>query len=376
MSEMLDHHTRAMDLVAQATRVAPMEPVEESHRRALFEQALESGMKAIAELENLEYHDLTYSVIHRSIAATALDCGKYELAQQLAAKPLARNPHPAIVPELLEVMHRANFQLRLRQQGLTLAPDEVEMILDGPAVGNDGTIPWTDWRSRITTVIDFFNAIVKDSAFKPPIYISPPHASSFAVKIKLGSPIASSVAFDGFDPIPVYVDKFMNYMSAVNQLDLRYLKTQFNDQTERQSFLETARSIAPDGERVAHVNFIQTRPNSENRTVEITTTVSALPKPADIKEPDVPKEEEPTEVEFIGRLLVADGRVESNDQITIVHGNTEQPIRIPEDESIYDIIREMWNRQVQAIATRSKDEFVLKQIKLLEFNVQSDMFEE
>ena len=82
MSKMLEYHTRAMDFVAQATVGSIVEPVDEARKHELFRQALDWGLKAIEELDKLEYHDLTYSVIHRSIAATALDCGEYQLAEQ------------------------------------------------------------------------------------------------------------------------------------------------------------------------------------------------------------------------------------------------------------------------------------------------------
>ena len=65
MSKMLEYHTRAMDFVAQATVGPHVEPVDDVLKQELFRQALDWGLKAIEELDKLEYHDLTYSVIHR-----------------------------------------------------------------------------------------------------------------------------------------------------------------------------------------------------------------------------------------------------------------------------------------------------------------------
>ncbi len=107
MSKMLEYHTRAMDFVAQATVGPHVEPVDDVRKQELFRQALDWGLRAIEELEKLEYHDLTYSVIHRSIAATALDCGEYQLAEQLAAKPIARGAEPTILQDLREISYRA-----------------------------------------------------------------------------------------------------------------------------------------------------------------------------------------------------------------------------------------------------------------------------
>ena len=127
MSKMLEYHTRAMDFVAQATVGSIVEPVDEARKHELFRQALDWGLKAIEELDKLEYHDLTYSVIHRSIAATALDCGEYQLAEKLAAKPINRGADPAVLPELRQISDRAiahqNHQQTTRQPQNALADD-------------------------------------------------------------------------------------------------------------------------------------------------------------------------------------------------------------------------------------------------------------
>lgn len=123
MSKMLEYHTRAMDLVAQATMGSPTEPVDEARTKELFRQALVWGRKAIDELEKLERHDLTYAVIHRSVAATALDCGEYRLAECLATKALESDPPKDIRGELEDILRRAQNELA---KFATLAEDGEE----------------------------------------------------------------------------------------------------------------------------------------------------------------------------------------------------------------------------------------------------------
>ena len=123
MSKMLEYHTRAMDFVAQATMGSLTEPVDEARAKELFRQALVWGRKAIDELEKLERHDLTYAVIHRSVAATALDCGEYQLAECLATKALESEPPKDIGDELENILQRARTEL---DKLATLADDGEE----------------------------------------------------------------------------------------------------------------------------------------------------------------------------------------------------------------------------------------------------------
>ena len=239
------------------------------------------------------------------------------------------------------------------------------MSLDGPAVGNDGMIPWPDWQGRISAAIGFMNKVVQDAVFKPTIFLSRPRAGSFAVSIRLGSPIDTLDALDGMDPVPAYIDKFMNSMNAVDQLDVPFLQTRFEDPEERTSFLNTARRIAPDGKRVANVNFTQTKPSNEKRTVAITKTQATLPKTSDLTE-KAPRDRQTV----TGRLLFADGRKEDRSQIRVVTTNGDFRIDVPEDKNIYSIVDEMWNCDVEAVVFESRGKLQLSDIKLL----QPDMF--
>jgi len=46
----------------------------------------------------------TYSIMHRSAGWLALDCNKPRLAEQLACKALAGDPHPKIAEELRDLL--------------------------------------------------------------------------------------------------------------------------------------------------------------------------------------------------------------------------------------------------------------------------------
>ena len=364
MSNVLEFHNQAMDFVSRATLTAEMQPVGEQNNLELFQQALKLELKAIEALEQQDFHRLTYSVIHRSAASVALESGDFELAEMLVAKAIARGADPSVVHDLRKISMHAITNQNLQKHGVQLRNNDIQMSLDGPAIIADGMIPWSEWQGRIRTAIGLINKIVKDAVFKPPIFISRPRAGSFAVSLRLGSPVDFSDAFQGMDPVTAYIDKFMNSMSAVNQLDLQFLQTQFQDPDDRKSFLNTARRIAPDGKRVEYVHFTQTKPTKMIRTVAITKTTATLPRPAELKVED-PRDKETV----TGRLLFADGRDEDKSQIRIVAANGDVRIDVPEDRNIYGIVDEMWNCDVEVVALKSRGKLELSDIKLLQPNM-------
>ena len=92
MSSARELHDRAMTFVDRALRERDRGNTELS--RDLFRKALESEMAAIEELP--EQGGLAWSILHRSAGAMALDCEDFHLAQQLASRALANEPHPEV----------------------------------------------------------------------------------------------------------------------------------------------------------------------------------------------------------------------------------------------------------------------------------------
>ena len=99
MSVMTDVHRKAMDFAARGL-IERMHGNEEA-AASLFKQALENELAAIRELDRLgEKVEPTHSVLHRSVATLALDCRDFRLAEKLACKALAGEPHPEIAEGL------------------------------------------------------------------------------------------------------------------------------------------------------------------------------------------------------------------------------------------------------------------------------------
>ncbi|MBZ0285915.1 MAG: hypothetical protein K8L97_34635 [Anaerolineae bacterium] len=87
---------------------------DESSAKALFREAFEldhHAANAIAET-NLEP---SRSVLHRSAATLALDCGELRAAERLIAVGLAGDSPEAVAQELRQLMLRVFDQLGLKQ---------------------------------------------------------------------------------------------------------------------------------------------------------------------------------------------------------------------------------------------------------------------
>ena len=121
MSSARELHDRAMAFVDQAIRERDLGNTELS--RDLFRKALESEMAAIEELPEKE--GLAWSILHRSAGTMALDCKDFHLAQQLASRALADDPHPEIRGELWEVWNQADYY---RHEKVTLVDESASVV--------------------------------------------------------------------------------------------------------------------------------------------------------------------------------------------------------------------------------------------------------
>lgn len=359
MSTMNNLHRKAMDFAALAlTERARGNP---DKALALSEQALESELDAIRELENLDrLVEPTYSVLHRSAGTLALDCNQYRLAEKLASKALAQEPPLQIAEELRDLLEQIYFQRHLALKGVDLAPDEVQMSLSGRGVGL-GIARTNDLLGRIGDSSRLIQRIVERQSNLPfrdrgrptkaiednhQSFMSVPRAASFAVTLKFGHS-AHQLPFPGISPITEVVDEFMELMYLVNSLEISIVEKRIPDPAYLRNFLALARKIAPDGEQVRQVGFTVSRDGSE-RSVELLTPRSTIPS-----SPFDKSSSSTHELRSIrGTLRYADATHDNRNRIRIVdQEQTVHPIDVPEG-MMNDIVRPMWDLEVELVAER------------------------
>lgn len=134
MNALTKHHDRAMDF-AELADVARLrkEPVQQQEWLA---KALTEELKAVAVCVREKVPEPTFSIVHRSAAALALDCGRNRKAEQLATDGLAGEPPGEIAEELRELLARARSLGAAKSKP---APPPRKSASTFPGVGRGGT---------------------------------------------------------------------------------------------------------------------------------------------------------------------------------------------------------------------------------------------
>ena len=126
MSQVQDLHRQAMDLAEQADLKRLRG--ETSQLQELLRQALELEAEAADMVANDVTAEPTRSVLHRSAATLAVECGELSLAEKLIARALAGAPPSDIAAELKDLFIQINLRNYLDRQGVTLTEDQLQLL--------------------------------------------------------------------------------------------------------------------------------------------------------------------------------------------------------------------------------------------------------
>jgi hypothetical protein len=107
MSNINEIHEQAMDLAEHAF-VARLHG-DTIRAKELFEQAFRHESEAAQLLAGEVNDEPSRSVLHRSAAALALECGEFSAAERLIQRALAGNPPRAIADELRALLADVNI---------------------------------------------------------------------------------------------------------------------------------------------------------------------------------------------------------------------------------------------------------------------------
>ena len=326
-------------------------------------------LKALDEIT--EPVEPTYSILHRSAGWLALDCNQPRLAEQLASKALAGDPHPKIAEELRDLMEQINFRRHLLLKGITLEEGEIQLSLSGQSVGL-GIVSQDEFFERVDNSSKMLRRIVERRSKRPfqekgppikyikenyELFLSPPRAASFAVTLKLGRP-TDQLSIPGILNTDAILDEFMDLMEMVSQSRVAEIQKSISDPAYLRNFIGLSKKIAPDGERIRQVGFTVLRGGTE-RFVEVTTPASELPPIPVVEEPQS-VETEPVEVR--GVLRYADALRDTSNEIKVIdEKQNTHIIEVPEG-MMNDIVRPMWNLQVRIKGIRTGKRIILEDI--------------
>ena len=126
MSQIQDLHRQAMDLAEQADLKKLRG--ETAQVQELLQQALKLESEAAGMVANDITAEPTRSVLHRSAATLAVECGELSLAERLIARALAGAPPSGIAAELKDLFIQINLRNYLDRQGVTLTEDQLQLL--------------------------------------------------------------------------------------------------------------------------------------------------------------------------------------------------------------------------------------------------------
>ena len=128
MSQIESLHKQAMDL-AEAAAVASLRGALELTAQ-LTRQAFEQETQAAALIASALDAEPTRSVLHRSAASLAIECGELRMAERLIATALSGNPPAEIAEELKDLFIQINLSQYLKRQGIHIDIKELRGLVN------------------------------------------------------------------------------------------------------------------------------------------------------------------------------------------------------------------------------------------------------
>lgn len=128
MSQIQTFHQQAMDL-AEAAAVARLRGAIKQATQ-LTRQAFEQETQAANLIAGVLDAEPTRSVLHRSAASLAIECGELRAAERLIATALSWNPPPEIAEELKDLFIQINLSQYLKRQGIDIDIKELQGLVN------------------------------------------------------------------------------------------------------------------------------------------------------------------------------------------------------------------------------------------------------
>src|SRR5581483_5712263 len=187
----------------------------------LFRLAFEAEREAASLVAQQLDLEPTRSVLLRSAASLALECGEVREAERLIATALSGNAPEAISEELRDLLEQVYFQRHLSLKGVVLASAEFQVSIDGRAVG----FGIAESEAFIGRIRDLQTIVYRTAERKlgrqfrergrrretrqneVQLYISVPRAASFAVTCRVG---ANQLVLPGMDIVEEVVDEVLD----------------------------------------------------------------------------------------------------------------------------------------------------------------------
>lgn len=359
MSRINSLHEKAMDFADKAD--SARSAGDDSSADKLYRKAFEHERRAALMVK--ESLEPTRSVLLRSAATLAMECGEFIAAEQLICRGLSGWPPEELRAELLQLFDQVNFQRHLALSDSKITRTEFEFVLNGAAV-SEGLAPATDYLTRAAAIDAMLVRTVERQSAQPfreggkpsklideefQRYFAVPHAASFGVRIRIGRRVHQKRLFDSeFD----VVSEFLTCIQLFTEERKDELQAHIQDEAYFRNFVAHAKKIQPDGSRISMVGFAA---RSGNRVREVAmrgrTQISwALGVPSG------------AESVVVTGVLVEAKKQDKWDTIGLQTDEGERKtIRVPPG-LMADIVRPHWERRVTVEGVRKGTVITLEDI--------------
>lgn len=267
MSQASDLHKAAMERASMA--VVASNTGDLSRGQALSREAYQLERQAALLFVSDLAAEPTRSVLLRSAASLAIDCGEVREAERLVAIALSGEPPAEIAEELRDLYETVNFTRHLQLRGKKLAKGEVQMSLSGNAVGY-GIIPAHLYFDRVQTAgrlllrtaerhrgIQFredappSRTVTEDFEF----FTTAARAACFTVTLRIGRSEKQLSLLDPANETDRIVEDFLQCLRLFQEGCREELSRHIGSHSYYTNFVHQARRLSPDGERIRTVGF-------------------------------------------------------------------------------------------------------------------------
>lgn len=353
-------HLKAMELAGRAFQAELR--AEYDGAKALFREAFDLERQAAEMLTADLAAEPTRSILFRSAASLALDCGEYRSAERMVATALSGNPPNELCEELRDLLETVYFSRHLDLRGLKLDPIEFQMTMVGGAVGF-GVMESNQFLRRAETLERLLVRTVerkRGMAFRESggptkettrdfeVYFSTSRAASYAITVRLGRPHHQRLLeFPGVVQANDVIEEVLLCLEDFSAGRVEALHERISSEPYFNNFTALAKKISPDGDKIRTVGFTSVK-GEERHTVALTGP------PLDIWKP---KTEGRSTIEYIGRIRAADetSKKKAHPVFCVEDdaGKSSPRIQVPPGV-LQDIVKPYWGELVRVITTKSK----------------------
>lgn len=358
-------HHQAMELVDRS-RLACVQGDYALADKYLHDAFLSERDAAFLTLNEVDLEP-TRSVLCRSAASLALQCGEFRESERLIASGLAGRPPEEIAEELRDLLENVYFNRHLRLQGIVLDPSEIQLSLSGDSVGF-GFAQMAEFVERATNLGRLAQRTAERKGGHPyrdrgrpaggeqlEFYLSVPRAASFAATLRIGR--GEQLSLPGMDLGQEVIDELFDCFDLLKSLALDALRERIGNDAYFRNFIALVRTIAPDGKNIRMVGLTALREGKARHVTLESGAGRVFPTelPAGRLVRGRPRE-------LVGTLRLADS-LSAREEIGVVddRGNKTRVV-IPEG-LMDDIVKPMWRTRVRVLASRRGRKLVLDHIE-------------